>query len=79
MFGCFFTTITDKIHQTNVFLRADLLDNTDADLLLKYQDRVVGWGVQLMTYLIKTLLKEAEDFLNKCGTDDHAALQSFHL
>ena len=32
-----------------------------------------------MSYLLKTLLKEAKDVLNKCGTDGYAALQLFHL
>ena len=41
-------------------LCADLLNNTDTDLPLKYQDRVVGCGVQIMAYLIKTLPKECQ-------------------
>ena len=32
-----------------------------------------------MAYLCKTLLKEAKDVLNQCGTDCRAVLQLFHL
>jgi hypothetical protein len=61
------------------FLCADPEENADADLPLKYQDRIAGWGVQIMQYLIKTLPKEATNILKNCGTDGHAALQLINL
>ena len=39
------------------FYCADLLTDSDADLSLKYQDRIIEWGVQIIQYLAKTLLK----------------------
>ena len=50
-----------------------------ADLPIKYQPKIDGWGVQIMAYLQKFLPKEAKDFLDNCGTDGHQALQSLHL
>ena len=47
--------------------------------LVKCEDRVGGWGIQIMQYLIKILPKEAADILNNCGTDGHATLQLIHL
>ena len=47
------------------FLCVDLLKDVDADLHLKYQDRLVGWGVQIIHYLINTLPKEANDILDE--------------
>ena len=56
------------------FLCANQNINVNADLPLKYQDQIVGWGVQTMTYLHKTLPKEANDVLTQCGTVGYAAL-----
>ena len=53
--------------------------DSDSDLPLKYQDRIGGWGVQIMQHLIKTLLKEATGIFKNCGTDGHAALQLINL
>ena len=54
--------------------------NSNAYLPLKYQDRVVGYGVQIMQYLVKTLLmKKAKVILEQYGTDGYAALQLLHL
>ena len=61
------------------FLCPNFLKNEDADLPLKYQDRVVGWSVQIMAYLQKTLPKEAKDVLDQCSTDGHTELQLFHF
>lgn len=38
------------------FLCADPLKDTNTDLPFKYQDRIGGWGVQIMLYLIKEIL-----------------------
>lgn len=57
----------------------DFLKKTNIDLLLRNQDRIIVWGTQIMSYLLKTLPKEAKDVLNQCETDGHAALQLFHL
>ena len=61
------------------FVCADQNDNVDADLPIKYQPKIDGWGVQIMAYLRKVLPKEAKDLLDNCGTDGHQALQSLHL
>ena len=38
----------------------------EADLPYKYKSKIDGWGVQIVTYLFKFLLKEANDVLNVC-------------
>ena len=53
------------------FICADQDDDADADLPIKYQPKVDGWGVQIMAYLRKVLLKEAKALLDICGTDGH--------
>ena len=62
------------------FVCADQNADADADLPYKYQSKINGWGVQIMQYLKKFLLKkEAHDILRQCGTDGHIALQLLHL
>ena len=56
------------------FICADQNDDDDADLPIKYQPKVDGWGVQIMLYLRKVLLKEEKSLLDLCGTDGHQAL-----
>lgn len=53
--------------------------DSDVDLSLKYQHKVIGLDVQTMQYLLKTLPKEATGTLKNCGTDVHATLQLIHL
>ena len=57
------------------FVCADQNDDADADLPMKYQPKVDGWGVQIMVYLRKVLPKEATSLLDLCRTDGHQALQ----
>ena len=61
------------------FVCANQNDNADADLPIKYQPKIDGWGVQIMAYLRKVLPKEAKGLLENCGTDGHQALQQLHL
>ena len=61
------------------FVCADQNDNADADLPIKYQPKIDGWGVQIMAYLRKVLPKEAKGLLDLCGTDGHQELQQLHL
>ena len=62
------------------FTCADQDDVAEADLPIKYQSKVDGWGVQIMTYLCKVLLtKEGTPLLDVCGTDGHMVLQLLHL
>ena len=56
------------------FICADQNDNADADLPYKYQSKIDGWGVLVMSYLHKFLPKDAHDILRQCGTDGHQAL-----
>ena len=81
MFGCSFTTVENVIHPANgdsvLLIRRKIL--MPIYHLVKCEDRVGGWGIQIMQYLIKILPKEAADILNNCGTDGHATLQLIHL
>ena len=61
------------------FTCANQNDDVDADLPIKYQPKVNGWGVQIMAYLRKVLPTEAKSLLDICGTDGHQALQQLHL
>ena len=62
------------------FTCANQDDVAEADLPIKYQFKVDGWGVQTITYLQKVLpTKEAKPLLEVCGTDGHMALQLLHL
>ena len=61
------------------FTFANQEDDTNADLLIKYQPKVDSWGVQIMAYFRKVLPKEAKSLLDVCGTDGHQALQQLHL
>ena len=58
---------------------ADQNTDADADLLIKYQSKVNGWGVEIMDYVHKILLKETKSLLDLCGSDSHQALQQLHL
>ena len=61
------------------FYSADSNQNADANLPLKYKDRVGWWGVQIIQYHIETLCKKESDIIKNCGTDGHAALQLINL
>ena len=61
------------------FTCADQEDDANADLPIKYQPKVDGWGDQIMVYFRKVLPKEAKSLLDVCGTDGHQALQQLHL
>ena len=61
------------------FICADHNDNADADLSYKYQSKIEGWSVQIMTYLRKFLPKEVNEILTQCGTDGHQAVQLLYL
>ena len=62
------------------FTCADKDDVAEADLLIKYQSKVDGWGVHIMTYRRKVFpTKEGNPVLDVCGNDGHMALQLLHL
>ena len=61
------------------FSCADQNDVAEADLPYKYQSKIDGWGVQIMSYLRKILSRKANEILTQCGTDGHQALQLLHL
>ena len=46
------------------FLCTNKNDNVDVDLPLKNQSKIGGWGVHVMFYFRKTLLKEKNDICN---------------
>ena len=61
------------------FICADQNNNANTDLSYKYQSKIDGWGVQVMSYFGKFLPKEALDILRQCGIDGYQAVQLLHL
>ena len=57
-----------------VFICADQNGNFDADFPYKYQSKIDGCGVQIVTFLRKICPKEANEILTQCGTDGHQAV-----
>ena len=50
-------------------------ENTDANLPLKYEASIGGWGVKVIQYLVKTLPKETTNIIKSCENDGHAKPQ----
>ena len=51
----------------------------DADLPYKYQSKIDGWGVQVMTYLREFFPKETNKIITQCRTDSHQAVKLIYL